>query len=1701
MTQNVKVLTTVVLLAVVLSFTLNAYADGVPTATTTALSLSAGSVASGTAVTLTATITPSGITRGQVLFCDASAASCAGTALLGTAQVTSAGTASVKRMLGIGSYSINAIFVGYTDVLTSTSPAQALTVTGPGNFAAYTEIAAYGSAGDYTLVGTVIAYGKTPPSGTMSFLDTSNSNAVIAAAVFDPATLNFGVDPGPGSPYSTGNFPYVVVVGDFNNDGRLDVAVANNHDNTVSVYLGNGDGTFGTANTYAVGNRPLGLAAGDFNHDGKLDLVVANNSDATVGVLIGNGDGTFQNEVTYAAGNGPYAISAGDFDRDGFLDVVVTNGSDNTVSILLGNGDGTLQTQDTDAVGTLPEGVYVEDLNGDGIADLAVVNTGDNAVGVLLGVGDGTFQSQVAYAVGNHPIGGVAAGDLNGDGKPDLVVSNASDNTVSVLLGNGDGTFQGQVAYGVGFQPIGIVITDLNHDGKLDLAVADEFDDSVGLLLGNGDGTFQAQFEYPSGDNAVWVAAGDFNGDGLIDLAVSNQGDNDFSSLLNIQSELATASGVFVPGFVGTHNVLASYPGDTIRVASQSSTTPLTAVAPFATTTTLTAAPNPSYSGRPIIMFATVSPTPTGAALGTVSFFSGATLLGTSAVPANGIAVFSSHSLAVGGDALAAVYSGNVGYLTSTSAMVSETVLTTTATTTSLSLSASAVVVGTPVTLTATVHAGANAVSTGQVLFCNASAAQCDGPALFGSAQLKSGGTASVKTKFGAGSYSITAVFNGAGGDASSASPPQALTVTGAAGYASTTTIGSSGSPGDYTLTSTVTGFGRTVPSGTISFVNTSANNVLAAVADLDPSTHGFTFLPSADSPLSGLPAAQFVATGDFNGDGVIDLAVLNGGSPGTVWVYLGVGDGTFSAPASYDVGSSPQAIALADANGDGKLDLMVCNLSDYTVSTLLGNGDGTFQTQLVTDTDYYPIFVAVGDFNHDGIPDLATADWDGTDMGIHLGNGDGTFQNEVTYSASTPFGLVIGDFNLDGVQDVATSDGGGSVVDVFLGIGDGTFQQAQVVNLPDTASAYWMAGGDFRKDGRNDLVVADQNSAVVYVLLSNGDGTFAPAVSYAVAGAAWGVSVGDINGDGIPDIVVPEYSTGMPGTSTSHVSVLLGNGDGTFAAKTDFTVGGGPTWAALADLNGDGTLDIVTSNHGSNTATILLQAQTATATATGVAVYGTGSQLVQATYPGDAERTASQSATVSLTGVPQTSTSTSLTAAPNPAFVGQTVTLTATISPHPTGISLGLVSFFDGETLLVTSPVNGSGVATLTTTGFAVGAHSLTAVYSGNAGFIASSSSALTETISSPATTATALAAAPNPAEAGQAVTLTATISPHATGSSLGTVSFYDGEALLGTGAVNSSGIATFSLSSLAAGAHSLTAAYSGNVGFSPSTSSAVTETITAISTVVTTTTTLVAAPNPASTGQPVVFTATVAPAPSGTTLGTVSFYQGSTLLGSETVNSSGVATFTISSLPVGALSITAVYSGNAGCAASTSAALIETVTSAFTVMASTVPVPATEGASVTIDVTVPPLGGSYDKVVTMSASGLPLGATGTFNPPTVTPEATGAPTVLTIQLAALTAGGRGSPGKSPGRPWPLAEFAVAATLFGAGWRKRTAVGTRSKKLLALGIVAAAFFPLFGCGGGFAAAPTTQPGSYVVTITGTSGTLKASTTVTVVVR
>lgn len=355
--------------------------------------------------------------------------------------------------------------------------------------------------------------------------------------VFSPITIAASGVEFSSSDVATGAGPLTAATGDFNGDGKLDLVVSNNEGNSVSILLGNGDGTFRPHVDYAVGSAPSTVLVGDFNGDGVLDLAVRNESSNTVSILQGNGDGTFQAAHNFGTGNGHARMIAADFNRDGHLDLVTTNDSDGTVSILLGNGDGTFQNHVDYATGSSPIPIAVGDLNGDGKLDLIVGNVLDgDAFAVLLGNGDGTFQSYVTYPTIYDPESLVLA-DFNGDGKLDLAVFSETGGTpgLVILLGNGDGTFRSFADYPTGcgsnLNDCTASSADLNGDGMLDLVVRNSPANTVQVLQGNGDGTFQNPLSFPTGGNPEQVVVGDFNGDGRLDLAVANL-DASFVSLL-----------------------------------------------------------------------------------------------------------------------------------------------------------------------------------------------------------------------------------------------------------------------------------------------------------------------------------------------------------------------------------------------------------------------------------------------------------------------------------------------------------------------------------------------------------------------------------------------------------------------------------------------------------------------------------------------------------------------------------------------------------------------------------------------------------------------------------------------------------------------------------------------------------------------------------------------------------------------------------------------------------------------------------------------------------------------------------------------------------------------------------------------------------------------------------------------------------------
>jgi hypothetical protein len=358
-----------------------------------------------------------------------------------------------------------------------------------------------------------------------------------------------------------------VAVGDFNRDGKLDLAVASQGATGVSVLLGNGDGTFQAPVNYTVPVAPDQVTVADLRNIGIQDLVVTNFNDS-VSVLLGNGNGTFQAAVNYPTPPAPTFVAVGDFNGDHILDIATleVTGNCHCLSVLFGNGDGTFQEPPITTDLPDPASAFgIGDFNGDGKLDVAAAwffGT-SGGVDILLGNGDGTFQLGGTYpaVVGVFPV---TVADLRGNGKLDLVIPGGNEG-VGVLLGNGNGTFEPVTYYGtlVAFA-FSAATGDVNGDGKPDLVVGASCinmcsPSPVEVFLGNGDGTFQSPATYPAGRENSVVAVGDFNGDKKLDVVVvgsvsTDSFINNLFTLLNtgVVSFSPTTPLVFPTQLVGT---------------------------------------------------------------------------------------------------------------------------------------------------------------------------------------------------------------------------------------------------------------------------------------------------------------------------------------------------------------------------------------------------------------------------------------------------------------------------------------------------------------------------------------------------------------------------------------------------------------------------------------------------------------------------------------------------------------------------------------------------------------------------------------------------------------------------------------------------------------------------------------------------------------------------------------------------------------------------------------------------------------------------------------------------------------------------------------------------------------------------------------------------------------------------------------------
>jgi hypothetical protein len=628
-------------------------------------------------------------------------------------------------------------------------------------------------------------------------------------------------------------------------------------------------------------------------------------------------------------------------------------------------------------------------------------------------------------------------------------------------------------------------------------------------------------------------------------------------------------------------------------------------------------------------------------------------------------------------------------------------------------------------------------------------------------------------------------------------------------------------------------------------------------------------FIPAVTYDLGGrLP--ESVVAADVNLDGNPDLVVASAGGdpvPSSVSVLLGNGDGTFQPPISYDFGPiGTVSLAVADVNLDGKPDLVVAS-AQGPLGVLLGNGDGTFQPVIISS--FGGNAMAIADINRDGKPDLVVVS--DTVVGVLLGNGDGTFQGPAFYDSGGGFadGIAIADVNRDGKADLVVTNGDSRDIGVLLGNGDGTFQPTVTYDSGGDFGPCSPVIADVNGDGKLDLVIANSGSITVSVLLGNGDGTFQTAMTNPVANGPQSIAIADLNGDGVPDVLVSNSHTVGGG-----VYVLLGNGDGTFQGPMFFDSGGEfPDGVAITDVNHDGKPDVFVVNRS---------------TPNGVPNVGV---------------------LLNNTGAPPTTTV--LVSSLNPAPPGRAITYTATVKAQSGGVLTGFVIFQDsGFVPLPTVPlVNNQAACTIAYGPRQFGTHGITATYSGDV-HNAGSSATLVEYIEIFASK-TVVTSSGSPSFVGQPVTFTATVRPPADGE---LVTFYDGTMLLGSMTL-AGGTAAFTTSSLSAKTHYIKANYPGDRVFKPSNGF-----VTQIVNKYPTTTALRSSSNPSAHDHAVTFTARVTPTGPYHPTGKVRFMDGATGIGSA-ILSGRVAKLTKSKLAVGTHPITAEYLGDAASSASTSA------------------------------------------------------------------------------------------------------------------------------------------------------------------------------------
>lgn len=879
----------------------------------------------------------------------------------------------------------------------------------------------------------------------------------LAQVCFDAATYA-----------SVGSDPQVVVSSDFNNDGEIDIAIANSGTSNISVFIGTGTGSFGTGTNYSVGSWPHSIICADFNGDGKIDIATAN-ADGTVSnvsILLGDNSGNFSTATNFAVSGYAQMLCSDDFNGDGKIDLAVANESNNAASILLGDGNGNFGAQTDVSTGPSPKTIINGDFNADGKADLLVGSHNSGWGKILLADGNGSFiTSNFNAGIGAFSQTGYVIGDFNGDSKMDVAIIDRLKTYISILPGNGSGSFGSATTVPIPSNPHSIIGSDFNGDGKMDLATSNINTNNISVLLANGQGSFGTAINFSVANGPNSITSADFNGDGLADIISAHPSSDSISVLLSLlpppvvanatattitEGSSVTLTGSGASTYAWTNGVI-----DGVPVYPTSTTTYI--LTGFVSGCSDTASKMVVVIPRPFPIITSISPT--NGPVGTTVTIKGSNFNTTAT---SNIVFFGATkaTVSVASDSLLTV---TVPY-GATCKSISVTDITTGLTGQSNKSFFPTFFCGGTISTGSFIHKGYYARENTPV---SINTADIDGDGKADATVTARGGITSVfrnistsdsiifaaKTDFSYGSDCVLL------GDLDGDGKPDMVV-----------TNKSSNSVSVFRNTSTI---------GTISFATPIS-------------------LPTGVEPW-------YVIMGDLDNDGKFELITVNTQyNPGNISVLKNtssIGNLSFAAVVNFACGSYPQSITIGDVDGDNKPELVVSNavMDKFTIlrnTTTLGII--SFAAYLQFSTGGYPQYVLLEDMDNDGKKDITIAETNSVCILSTYRNtssiGSISFASKVNFgtgAGSAPASsFTVSDLDGDAKPDIAVAINSAppSKMSIYKNIsttGSIAYQAQKDFNANGNLG-YGISASDLNNDGRPDVLMTNANSDNFSVFKNN---------------------------------------------------------------------------------------------------------------------------------------------------------------------------------------------------------------------------------------------------------------------------------------------------------------------------------------------------------------------------------------------------------------------------------------------------------------------------------------------------------------------------------------------------------------------------------------------------------------------------------------